>query len=100
MNANRLVIVGQQLGTSVCILVGATALLSGCGEDEWDGYIYPDKDDLFVYEYLGRYPSLAECRAGALAKISLLPDPARADWECGLNCEPGLGALVCERTLR
>jgi hypothetical protein len=77
------------------------ALLSGCGEDEWSGHIYPDKNNLTEYEYLGIYPSLAECRAGALAKISLLPDPTQADYECGLNCEPSdYGVLVCEKTLR
>ena len=75
--------------------------LGGCGEDEWDGHVYPDKTDLLKSEYLGRYPSLAECRAAALAKISLLPIPARADYECGLNCKPsGYGVLVCEKTLR
>jgi hypothetical protein len=75
--------------------------LGGCGEDEWDGHVYPDKSNLLKSEYLGRYPNLAECRAAALAKISLLPIPARADYECDLNCKPhSTGLSVCEKTLR
>ena len=86
----------------ICLSVGLLVIaLGGCGEDEWDGHVYPDKTNLLKSEYLGRYPSLAECRAAALAKISLLPIPARADYECGLNCKPsGYGVLVCEKTLR
>ena len=79
----------------------AISLVAGCGEDEWAGYVYPNKDDLTRHEYIGVYPSLFDCRDAALAKISLLPNRTRADYECGLNCEPaGSGVSVCEKTLR
>ncbi len=85
---------------AVVVVIVATVLLIGCGE-EWDGHVYPDKADLTQSEYVGRYPSLQECRAAALAKISLLRNPHGADYECGLNCKSsGYGVLICEKTLR
>ena len=83
---------------SVLLVIG---LLVGCDDDDWTGHVYPDKDHLLDDQYVGTYPSLSECRGAALAVISLLPDPTRADWECGLNCEPWAGGvLACEKTLR
>ncbi len=67
----------------LAILIGIVGVtLAGCG-DEWDGHVYPDKTDLTQSEYIGRFSSLKECRSGALARISLLHDPQRADYECG-----------------
>lgn len=81
-------------------MIAPLVLLGGC-EEEWDGHVYPDKSDLTHSEYIGRFQSLEECRDAALSRINRLPRPGRGDYECGLNCEPGIGGiLVCEETMR
>lgn len=71
--------------------------------DRWTLSVYPNKHDLTVYENLGPYQSLEECRNAArkwLAESNLLEV---GDYECGKNCEYQKeygDILICEETLR
>ena len=75
--------------------------LSGCLEgDQWEGFVYPNQDNLMQHREVGTYSTLEECRSAALAVIELTG--WRADYECGLNCESSnmTDLRVCERTER
>lgn len=77
-------------------------LLSGCS-DTWEGFVYPNKNDLSKHISIGDYKSLEACRASALTTLMQLGASERGDYECGLNCkiDSGLGDIkVCQETLR
>lgn len=70
-------------------------------EDNWSGVIYPDRGDLIDYTRIGEFESLEACRNAALSRLELLQKLDEGDYECGLNCEPGLSGLqICEETRR
>ena len=75
-------------------------LLAGCGGDIWDGYVYPNKNDLSSHVAIGQFHTLEACRASAVGTLSLAThgNPSRGDYECGLNCKPKDGFNVCEET--
>lgn len=77
----------------------ALALL-GCSE-RWEGFVYPNKNDLTKHIGIGTYDSLEDCRASAINTLSTLSSNERGDYECGLNCrsEGALpGMKVCKDT--
>ena len=90
-------IMSTRLTAAVCCLV-----LAACG-NQWEGFVYPDKNDLTNHIGIGSYTSLEECRASARSALAKVSSLERGDYECGLNCKPdgGPGGLkICEDTLR
>ena len=95
-----------------CALVGiiVLVLLAGCQQrPDWQGWVYPDRNNLAESLPLGSFDSLPKCRAAARNVITLLEkeihdgEPVRADYECGFKCKPGsgMGGLnVCVKTER
>ena len=74
--------------------------LSGC-TDEWTGFIYPDKNNLYTDITLGHFDSLEQCRASALKVIQLAEWETESDYECGLNCEVmGSKPYICADTAK
>jgi hypothetical protein len=79
------------------------SLLVACGSDSWEGFVYPNKNDLTRHRNLGNFNSLDECRAAARGVLAELKALDRGDYECGKNCDDGSrmgGIKVCEETLR
>ena len=79
------------------------ATLMGCGRDTWEGFVYPNKDDLSKHRSLGTFSALEECRTAALSYLKGLGARERGDYECGKNCKTtsSIGdGKVCEETLR
>ena len=73
------------------------------GEGEWEGFVYPDRDDLTIHRNIGIFASLKSCRVAARDILSIISSSELGDYECGLNCEyrNGLeGIKVCEKTER
>ena len=71
--------------------------------EEWRGFVYPDRNALTIHRFVGAYTSLEQCRSAAQAVIRALPDPSRADYECGLNCRSQAGVgfpMICDKTER
>ena len=72
-------------------------------KEKWDGWVYPDANDLTKYISVGMgFKSLEDCRNSCLSKIS---DAGYqdADYECGLNCKPsypGADTFICKETSR
>ena len=51
------------------VLMPLVFLVLGCFQERWEGYVYPDKQDLTQHIFVGEYSTLESCRAGALAKL-------------------------------
>ena len=76
-------------------------MLQGCFDEEWDGYVYPNKNDLTQHKYIGDFDNLEDCRAAALGWLNRNSSQSSGDYECGLNCEKSeYDVDVCEKTLR
>jgi hypothetical protein len=78
-------------------------LVSGCFKEEWEGFVYPNMNNLSEHISIGIYQSLEECRTSALNTLQRVSSISGGDYECGLNCElrSGMGGLkVCEKTER
>jgi len=87
----------------ILLLISSVLLLSSCFKEEWEGFVYPNKNDLTVHRNIGVYDSLENCRAAALDTLSRISTIEKGDYECGLNCENriGMGGVkVCEKTER
>jgi hypothetical protein len=90
---------GQMTRASFTALLFAS-LLSGCA-DEWTGFVYPDKNNLYTDITLGHFDSLEQCRASALKVIQLAEWETESDYECGLNCEvTGSKPYICGDTAK
>jgi hypothetical protein len=83
----------QSVGVGLA-LVGA----AGCDfVQEWQGFVYPDRSTLTRSVYIGKFKTLEDCQAAALATLG---PKSQGDYECGLNCKPRNGINVCSRTER
>jgi len=82
------------------ILMSVFVIL-GC-EEEWEGFVYPDKNNLTNHKNIGVYETLKECRSAAWDMLSRLNAINEGDYECGLNCEKknGMSIKICEKTER
>lgn len=88
---------------SLTIIIVCSLILSGCLKDEWEGFVYPNKNNLSEHISIGSYGSLEECRASAINALNKISSVHDGDYECGLNCKSksGMGAIkVCEETSR
>lgn len=75
-------------------------LLSGCKQD-WQGFVYQDKNNLAKDIKLGHFSTLEECRNFSHKTLAELNALSSGDYECGLNCKlNGGGPLICEETVR
>lgn len=71
----------------------------------WQGWVYPNANDLTNDIPMGTFDSLEACRDASTAKLySLLGSSwqSKGDYECGKNCRPfgGSGLNVCDVTER
>lgn len=71
----------------------------GCFQEEWTGFVYPDKNNLQVHREIGTYSSLEQCRDVAHDTIHNAKWN-NADYECGLNCDRSSLPMICEKTER
>ena len=68
--------------------------------DTWEGYVYPNRDNLLVHHMVGTHKTVESCRAAASYWIAHEKWSA-ADYECGLNCsDNGNGPRICQVTKR
>lgn len=73
--------------------------LCGCS-DTWEGYAYPNKNDLTQHISLGEFPSLEACRVAALDTLRRVSTERKGDYECARDCKDKIGLRVCEETTR
>ena len=69
------------------------ALSAGCLEEEWNGFVYPDAENLKEHSVVGKFKSRDECIRSAQASITPV-----GTFECGLNCQDSEFVVkVCEK---
>ncbi|ERP98770.1 hypothetical protein Q669_00500 [Labrenzia sp. C1B10] len=72
----------QRLLLVLCIM------LTSCDQQpQWQGWVYPNRNDLTVSTNLGRFSTFEECRSAAISSLKLMSSPTRGDYECGYKCE-------------
>jgi hypothetical protein len=85
----------QVLKTTILL---SCLLLSGCFEEKWSGFYYPNKNNLLIDKDIGTYSTLEDCRQAASLLMKSNPN---ADYECGLNCDTSKEKpYICEKTER
>lgn len=84
-------------------VIALSLAISGCFNEEWEGFVYPNKNNLSEHIDIGSYKTLEECRVSAINALNRTSSVADGDYECGLSCESrnGMsGYKVCEKTER
>ena len=87
----------------ICFAYVTVLFVTGCSQERWEGYVYPDKNNLTRHTYVGEYNTLESCRAASVSMLQSLNAVRTGDYECGKNCksESNLpGIRICEETLR
>jgi len=90
----------------ITILLITTSLSVSAGwffsDDKWEGFVYPNGNDLTIHRNIGVYDSLELCRTAALNLLEDISSIRAGDYECGLNCKVNTeyDLKVCEKTLR
>ena len=75
--------------------------VSSCAQDEWQGFIYPNRNDLTDHVSVGSFETLEQCGRAARSELMRISSLGAGDYECGLNCDAWRGfPVVCERTAR
>lgn len=88
---------------NVAAAVGLALAASGCDDrpDQWDAFVYPDRDDTWVKEEITGFKTFELCQQAAINRLSQLPDPDQGDYECGYRCahDPNFGGMkLCKET--
>jgi hypothetical protein len=57
-------------------------------DEKWEGVVYPDRNNLTKYFYVGKsFKSLEECR-DACQRTIYSSNYKEADYSCGMDCKP------------
>ncbi len=68
------------------ILLLILGLLYGCEQPTWDGFVYPNRDNLFDYSNIGEFKSLEECRKASKADLKRINAVEVGLYQCGKDC--------------
>ncbi|MEZ8449022.1 hypothetical protein AB6C93_24695 [Vibrio splendidus] len=70
-------------------------------KDEWIGFVYPDRNNLWNDRNVGTFSTLEECRNVAADALLAMGANYSGDYECALNCNTSGGKpYVCKETSR
>ena len=83
--------------------VGLALAASGCDKrpDQWDAFVYPNRNDLSVHEEIAGFKTFELCQQAAIDRLRTFPDPDNGDYECGYKCGPNPefgNAKLCKET--
>ena len=84
----------------LCIAFGYGVVSFFKDDQEWLGFVYPDKNNLLHDIQIGAYSSLDSCRSAAHSLMSEKDWVVTGTYECGLNCkyDGGIGLYICKET--
>ncbi len=85
------------------IFVGILCLLCVACNETYEGFVYPDRNDLTKSILTGPLETLEACRIMSQSVLIRLDATQTGDYECGKNCDNGskLGGIkICEETLK
>lgn len=88
----------------ILVILVSCLYIEACdiGQDQWEGFVYPDASDLTIHKSAGVFDLLEACRQASVRLLRNLGALKNGDYECGLNCETKAkygGLKVCEETL-
>ena len=87
--------------STVSLVFLLSGLAMSCGKDTWDCHVYPNRNDLTKFKYIGRFDSLEACRAAGTSELERLHRSNSGDYECGKNCKGDpYTNLIYEETTR
>ncbi|NQY43611.1 MAG: hypothetical protein HRT87_09740 [Legionellales bacterium] len=66
-------------------------LLYGCEQPTWDGFVYPDRNNLFNYSNIGEFESLEKCRIASKDELKRLRAEEVGLYQCGKDCITSTG---------
>ena len=92
----------KKLPEILVLMVLILGTITGCSkkDEEWSGFVYPNKNNLTDHRNIGTYSSLEQCRDAALSLMST-SNWFNGDYECGLNCKSSsYGGMLCDKTLK
>lgn len=100
--------------TSRLFIGAVTLLLASCGQsEEWQGWVYPNRDNLDDPVRIGPFATFEACQQTAINvsremyEVESAPasrdsdhQPITPDYECGFRCEAPdkSGMTVCKET--
>ena len=96
---------GAAAGALMALTLCAQAHDDGDGSPVWEGYIYPDANNLLHAVPIGYYSTSLDCRTAAWRIINLAGLAETASYECGKNCRTleggtaGNDLRICEETM-
>lgn len=96
----------MNLKTALIIIAIITAAFSFgvtvSSKGNWEGFVYYDKNNLSLYQPIGGYETLDQCREFSLRKINEWGNAHSRTYECGYNCSIAEGddLRVCEKVSR
>jgi hypothetical protein len=66
---------------------------------QWDGWLYPDRNNLSHSLYLGKFDDVQQCRTSAYSRAQMMMlSTTQIDYECGYKCYHKGGLNVCKET--
>ena len=77
---------GAAAGTLMALTLSAQAHDDGGWRDLWEGYVYPNANNLLHAVPIGFYSTSLDCRTAAWAAIDLAGLAKTATYECARNC--------------
>lgn len=70
-------------------------------EQEWIGFIYPDKNNLWNDIEIGTFSNLESCRNSARSSLDNINSTYSGTYECALDCDRSRGKpYICKETKR
>jgi hypothetical protein len=77
-------------------------ILSGCSDESWEGYVYPDKGDGMIRINAGTFHNLEACKEASLAMLESKDALQKGYYKCAKNCTSGSNHYdtKCEEILR
>ena len=84
----------------LALLIMFLGTFCACSE-RWEGFVYPNAEDLTNHRYVGEFDSLEECRDACRAELSRIGAYNKGDYECGKNCKSDSNwpdSRICEET--
>ena len=82
-------------------------VVAACGEQQWVGTLYQDREDFTTAEEFGNFSDLDSCTIAANKEIEKIRQQVGGEfvaggkipgWECGTNCKrDDAGDLLCKR---
>ncbi len=84
------------------LMIVLFTVISGCGGDNWEGIVFPNKNKMLMFSSNGPFETLDECKNASMEKLESKNALDTGFYECGKNCKAGSSSYNrgCEDTER